>query len=106
MAKHNKQLLKELRNRVVNWKAVEQLQRLTFDARREKISTFKGMHAVNDMLEQFPYLEHEKVVRAREYITLTCIRVTERLLTCQFGSFCFQLYITECHPSTGGSPSV
>ena len=71
-----------------------------------KISTFKGMHAVNDMLEQFPYLEHEKVVRAREYITLTCIRVTERLLTCQFGSYGFQLYITECHPSTGGSPSV
>ena len=39
MAKHNKQLLKELRNRVVNWKAVEQLQRLTFDARREKTGT-------------------------------------------------------------------
>lgn len=63
MAKHNKQLLKELQNRVVNLKAVEQLQTLTFDVRREKISTFKGLHAVNDMLEQFPYLEHEKVIR-------------------------------------------
>lgn len=48
---------------VSSWKAVEQLLGLTYNARREKISTIKGLHAVSGMLEQFPYLEDEKVVR-------------------------------------------
>ena len=62
VSKHNKELQKELRNRVVNWKAVEQLQSLTFGERREVISSIKGVHAVSNMLEQFPYSEQEKVV--------------------------------------------
>ena len=62
VSKHNKELQKELRNRVVNWKAVEQLQILTFGERREVISSIKGVHAVSNMLEQFPYFEQEKVV--------------------------------------------
>ena len=62
MSKHNKELQKELRNRVVNWKAVEQLQSLTFCERRGVISSIKGVHAVSNMLEQFPYFEQEKVV--------------------------------------------
>ena len=90
MAKHNKQLLKEVPNTVVNWKTVEQLQRVNFHARPEKISTFKGMHAVNDMFQQFPYLEHDKVVRATGYITCIFLRVADIVLTCHFGSYCFQ----------------
>ncbi|XP_068756774.1 uncharacterized protein [Montipora capricornis] len=62
VSKHNKELRKELRNRVVNWKAVEQLQSLTFGERREVISSIKGVHAVSNMLEQFPYFEQEKVL--------------------------------------------
>ena len=62
VSKHNKELQKELRNRVVNWKAVEQLQSLTFGERREVISSIKGVHAVSNMLEQFPFFEEEKVV--------------------------------------------
>ena len=62
VSKHNKELQKELRNRVVNWKAVEQLQSLTFGERREVISSIKGVHAVSNMLEQFPFFEKEKVV--------------------------------------------
>ena len=62
VSKHNKELQKELRNRVVNWKAVEQLQSLTFGERRGVISSIKGVHAVSNMLEQFPYFEQEKVV--------------------------------------------
>lgn len=60
VSKHNKELQKELRNRVVNWKAVEQLQSLTFGERREVISSIKGVHAVSNMLEQFPYFEQDK----------------------------------------------
>ena len=62
VSKHNNELQKELRNRVVNWKAVEQLQSLTFGERREVISSIKGVHAVSNMLEQFPFFEEEKVV--------------------------------------------
>ena len=62
VSKHNKELQKELRNRVVNWKAVEQLQSLTFGERREVISSTKGVNAVSNTLEQFPYFEEEKVV--------------------------------------------
>ena len=62
VSKHNKELQNELRNRVVNWKAVEQLQSLTFGERREVISSIKGVHAVSNMLEQFPFFEEEKVV--------------------------------------------
>ncbi|XP_067033209.1 uncharacterized protein [Acropora muricata] len=62
VSKHNKELQKELRNRVVNWKAVEQLQSLTFGERREVISSIKGVHAVSNMLEQFPFFEEEKVL--------------------------------------------
>ena len=62
MSKHNKELQKELQNRVVNWKAVEQRQSLTFGERREVISSIKGVHAVSNMLEQFPFFEEEKVV--------------------------------------------
>lgn len=62
VSKHNKELQKELQNRVANWKAVEQLQSLTFGERREVISSIKGVHAVSNMLEQFPFFEEEKVV--------------------------------------------
>lgn len=62
MTKHGKEHQKELQNRVVNWKAGEQLQSLMFGERKEKISSIKGSHAVSDMLEQFPYFEHDKVV--------------------------------------------
>lgn len=47
---------------MVNWKAVEQLQSLTFGERREVISSIKGVRAVSNMLEQFPYFEEEKVL--------------------------------------------
>ena len=61
--KHEKELRKELDKKHVNWKAVEQLQALTFTTRREEIGSITGRNAVSQMLEQFPYLEHEKVVR-------------------------------------------
>ena len=63
--KHEKELRKELgsKKKTFNWKAVGQLQDFTFRSRREKIGKITGRNAVNDMLEQFPYFEHEKVVR-------------------------------------------
>lgn len=60
--KHEKELRKELGKRIVNWKAVEQLHSLTFAARRDKVSTITGLHAVSNMLQQYPYFEYEKVV--------------------------------------------
>ena len=62
MAKHEKELLKEINKKVVNWKAVLQLQKLTFPMRSEAISNIMGRSAVSGMLQRFPYLEHEKVV--------------------------------------------
>lgn len=42
---------------------MEQLQSLTFGERREVISSIKGVHAVSNMLEQFPFFEElEKVL--------------------------------------------
>ena len=70
-AKHEKELQKEVTKRVVNWKAVEQLQMLTFSKRWETISSITGRNAVNDIFEQFPYLEHEKVVR-KQYCLQYC----------------------------------
>ena len=64
--------MKHERNLKRNWTArkkknilwkTEQLQALTFIARTEKISNMTGRNAVSDMLEKFPYLEYEKVVR-------------------------------------------
>lgn len=46
----------------IHWKT-EQPQALTFTARTEEISNMTGSNAVGDMLEQFPYLENEKVAR-------------------------------------------
>ena len=64
--KHEKELRKELdskKKKNINWKAVEQLQALTFMACTEEIANITGCNAVSDMLEKFPYLEYEKVVR-------------------------------------------
>ena len=62
VVKHEKELQKELGKKVINWKAAEQLLNLTFAERRDKISTITRLHAVSNMLDQFPYFEHEKVV--------------------------------------------
>ena len=63
LEKHEKELAKELGKEVINnWKAAEQLLRLTFHKRRERVSQITELHAVSKMLEQFPYFEHEKVV--------------------------------------------
>lgn len=64
--KHEKELRKELdakKKGAINWKAVEQLQGLTFTSCFEKIASISGHNAVATMLEQFPYFDHEKVVR-------------------------------------------
>ena len=50
------------KKRNIHWKT-EQLKALTFIARTEEISNMTGRNAVSDMLEKFPYLEYEKVVR-------------------------------------------
>lgn len=62
LEKHEKELAKELRKKVINWNAVEQLLCLTFHTIRERVSQITGLQAVSKMLEQFPYFEHEKVV--------------------------------------------
>ena len=62
MEKHEKELAKELGNKVINWKAAKQLLNITFDNRRERVSKITRLNAVPNMLEQFPYFEHEKVV--------------------------------------------
>lgn len=60
--KHEKELEKELKRKPINWKAVEQLQKITFSSRWDVICEITGVHAVEKVLEQYPYLEHEKVV--------------------------------------------
>lgn len=40
-----------------------ELQALTFMTHTEEIANITGRNAVSDMLEKFPYLENEKVVR-------------------------------------------
>lgn len=40
LEKHEKELAKELGKKVINWKAAEQLLKLTFDNRRERDSNY------------------------------------------------------------------
>lgn len=60
--KHDKELRKELGQKAVNWKAVAQLQALTFSKRWDIISKITGLKAVEKVLDQFPFFEHERVV--------------------------------------------
>ena len=56
VVKHEKELQKELQNRVINWKEVQELLYLTFDSRREEIAEITGLHAVDSMLKKFRIL--------------------------------------------------
>ena len=73
LEKHEKELAKELGKKVINWKAAEQLLNLTFDNRRERVSKITGLNAVPNMLQQFPYFEHEKVVSDHSPVVPTSV---------------------------------
>ena len=62
LKKHGKELEKALKKKPINWKAVEQLQRITFSSRWD-IAQVTGVQAVEKVLTKYPFLECEKVVR-------------------------------------------
>lgn len=51
--KHDKELQKELGKKVINWKEVVE---------DGTVSEITGVNAVEKVLEQFPFFEHERVV--------------------------------------------
>ena len=63
LKKHGKELEKVLKKKPINWKAVEQLQRITFSSRWDTIAQITGVQAVEKVLTKYPFLECEKVVR-------------------------------------------
>jgi len=72
--KNEKELIKELGRKVVNWKAVQQLQMLTFAKRWEKIKSITGKNAVEKIREAFPYLDNQTMVTTiYNYVTLHLI---------------------------------
>lgn len=62
-AQKHEEFIKTLKKKKIDWKSASQLQTLTFINRKEKIATIKGKNAVTNMLEQYPYLDQQKVVR-------------------------------------------
>jgi len=71
---NEKELIKELGRKVVNWKAVQQLQMLTFAKRWEKIKSITGKNAVEKIREAFPYLDNQTMVTTiYNYVTLHLI---------------------------------
>ena len=70
LKKHEKELEKELKRKPINWKAVEQLQKVTFSSRWNAISEITGIHAVEKVLEQYPCLDHERVVSNSSLLSL------------------------------------
>lgn len=59
--KLNAELLKELKKKDVNNKAVAELQRLTFTARNEYIKSLSG-EDVEKVLDKYPYMKEEQMV--------------------------------------------
>lgn len=62
IAKHQKQLMVELRKKTVNCEAVKQLQRLSFASRAEDIANFQGTDAVKKISDKYPFLQLEQQV--------------------------------------------
>lgn len=73
LKKHEKELEKELNREPINWKAVEQLQKITFSSRWDAISEIIGKHSVEKVLEQYPYLDYERVVSNSSLLTIIII---------------------------------
>ena len=59
--KLNAELLKELKKKDVNNKAVAELQGLTFTARKEYIESLSG-GVVEKVLDKYPYMKEEQIV--------------------------------------------
>ena len=70
LKKHEKELEKELKRKPINWKVVEQLQKVTFSSRWDAISEITGKHAVKKVLEQYRYFDHERVASKSSLLSL------------------------------------
>ena len=67
IAKHEKQLMVELRKKTVNYQAVEQLQKLSFASRAQDIvDNFQGSDVVKKVCEKYPFLQLEQQVMLGE----------------------------------------
>lgn len=67
IAKHEKQLMIELRKKTVNHEAVKQLQRLSFTSRVQDIANnFQGSDVVKKVCEKYPFLQLEQQVISEE----------------------------------------
>ena len=73
LKKHEKEMEKELNRKPINWKAVEQLQKITFSSRWDAVSQIIGKNSVEKVLEQYPYLDHERVVSNSSLLTIIII---------------------------------
>lgn len=73
LKKHEKELEKEIKRKRIKWKAVEQLQKITFSSRWDAISEVIGKHSAERVLEQYPYLDHVKVVSNSSLSTIIII---------------------------------
>ena len=82
LKKHEKELEKELNRKPINWKAVEQLQKIAFSSRWDAVSQIIGKNSVEKVLEQYPYLDHERAVSNSSLLTIIIINC----------SGCVQLY--------------
>ena len=67
IAKHEKQLMIELRKKTVNHEAVKQLQRLSFATRvQDIVNNFQGSDVVKKVCEKYPFLQLEQQVISGE----------------------------------------
>ena len=68
-----KKLTKEFnrgkKNKETNWAVVNNLQKLSFEARRDNIQEMSGMNVVNQILEKYPFLDDERIVSQMFSIT-------------------------------------